>query len=154
MADAGDPVQRREEGVPAAALVVEDFLAGGGEAVEAAAARARLLDPAALDEAAALEAIERRVERGDMELQGASRPCVDQLGDLIAVAIALLEEGEDQGFGAALAQLAVGAGFWVRPRFGVWVLGSGFRAVLGSGRFVVRGFIVQRFAGSAEPKNQ
>ena len=108
-ADAGDAVQGREERAPAPALGVEDLLARGRQPVEAAPAHAGLLDPVALDQAAALEAVERRVQRRDVELQRAVGTAVDQLGDLVAVAVALLEQREDQGFGAALPQLAVGA---------------------------------------------
>src|SRR6185503_2043873 len=108
MADAGDPVQGGEERAPAAPLRVEHLLARGRQPVEAAPPHAGLLDPLALDEAAALEAVERRVEGRDVELQRAGRSAVDQLGDLVAMAVALFEQREDQGFGAALAQFAVG----------------------------------------------
>ena len=108
MADAGDAVERREERAPAAALRVEDLAAGGGQAVEAPAPHAGLFDPASLDQPAALEPIERRVERSDVEGNGALGSVANQLGDLVAVAVALLEQRQDQGFGAAFAQLAVG----------------------------------------------
>src|SRR5581483_1277566 len=108
MAEPRDAVQRRDEGAPAPALLRERFSALDGQAVEAAAARVGPLHPSPFDEAAALEAVERRVERRDMELQGAARSLVDQPGDLVAVAVALLEQRHDQRFGAAFPQLAVG----------------------------------------------
>src|SRR4029077_10487617 len=85
MADAGDAIQGREEGAPALALCVEDLLAGGGEPVEASPAHAGLFDPLALDEPAALEAIERGIERRDVELQRACGSRIDQLGDFVAM---------------------------------------------------------------------
>src|SRR6476660_9377243 len=84
MADAGDAIQGREERAPAPALRVEDLLPGRGEPVEAAPAHAGLFDPFALDEPAALEAVERRIERRDVEFQRTGRSGVDQLGDLVA----------------------------------------------------------------------
>jgi hypothetical protein len=47
-----------------------------------------------------------------MELQRAGRSFVNQLGDLVAVAVALFEQREDQDFGAAFAQLAVVGHMW------------------------------------------
>ena len=82
MTDAGDAVQRREEGAPAAALRVEDFAPRGGQAIKAAPAHAGLFHPAALDQAAALEPVERGVERSDVKGDGAVRAVADQLGDL------------------------------------------------------------------------
>src|ERR1051325_11170906 len=105
-------VEGGEEAVPAAALAGECFFTLRRETVEAAAALAALLDPAALDQAATLEPVEDRIERGDVELQRAAGSPIDQLGELVAVAVVLLEERHDQHFGAALAQLAVGRHRW------------------------------------------
>src|SRR6266850_613180 len=108
MANAGHTVQRGDERLPAPALRVERGLALGGQTVKAPAAYSGPLDPAALNQAAALQAIERRIQRRDVELERAVGAAVDQLGDFIAVAVALFEERQDQGLGAALTQLAVG----------------------------------------------
>src|SRR5207248_7111141 len=108
MAELRDPVERGEKHLPAAPLRLERAASVGGEAVEAAAARAGALHPAAVNQAAPLQAVERRVERGDMEGERAVRAALDQLGELVAVAVALLEQREDEGLGAALAQLGVG----------------------------------------------
>src|SRR5215208_1701735 len=62
-----DAVDASHELAPGAALHVEPLLALGGDPVVAAAALAGLLDPAAEDPAALLEAVEQRVERGDLE---------------------------------------------------------------------------------------
>src|SRR5919197_3251306 len=107
MFDPRDAVQRREERAPASPLRVECFLSLWGEAIETAAARVAPLDPASLNEPAALEPVQRRIQRRDMELQRTVRPVLDQLRDLVAVAVTLLEQREDDGFGASLAQLAV-----------------------------------------------
>ena len=90
MADARHAVQRGEERAPAAALRIERTLAVGGEAVKAAAPGSGFLDPAAVNEAAALEAVQRGVERRDVELEGAFGSVVDQARDLVAVAIPFL----------------------------------------------------------------
>src|SRR4051812_39242730 len=108
MANPGDAVQRRKEGAPAAALRAEDLAAGRGEPVEAPPPHAGLLDPAAEDQPTALQAVQRRVEGGDVKGDRPVRAIVNQPGDFVAVSIALFEQREDQGFGAAFAQLAVG----------------------------------------------
>src|SRR5262245_10697711 len=108
LAQPRDAVEGREEAVPAAALTEERLFTLRGETVETPTPLAALLDPAPLDQAAALEAVEDRVERGDVELQRAAGSAIDQLGQLVAVAVALLEQRHDQHLGAAFAQLAVG----------------------------------------------
>jgi len=67
VADPGDAIERDDEVLPHAALALEDAPAGGGEAVIAAAPLALAFDPAPVDEAVGLEAVERGVERSDME---------------------------------------------------------------------------------------
>src|SRR5437660_1496108 len=74
-------VQRVEERAPAPALGVEHFLARRRQTVETPPAAAAALHPLARDQAAAFEAVERRIERGHVERDGAVRPLVDQLGD-------------------------------------------------------------------------
>src|SRR6266496_2785941 len=100
-------VQRRKERAPTPSLRGQHLLSLGGQTVEALAALAALLDPSSLDEAAALEAIERGVERRDVELEGAVGSLVDQLGQFVTMAIALVEQRQDEDFGAAFAKLAV-----------------------------------------------
>jgi len=58
--------------------------------------------------AAALEPVQRRIQRGDVKGDRAAGPRVDEFGDLVAVAVALLQQGENQHFGAALPQSALG----------------------------------------------
>src|SRR6202008_4581975 len=68
MTDPRHAVERREQRVPAAALAVEHLLAFGGDAIEPPPPRAGALDPLAVNQSAALEAIEGRVERRDVKL--------------------------------------------------------------------------------------
>src|SRR4051812_2775963 len=99
-----DAVQRREEVVPDAALARERVPAGAGQLVVAPPALSLPLDPPAFDQAAILEAIERRIERGDVEVDGAVGALGNELADLVAVSAPLLEQREDQEFGAAALQ--------------------------------------------------
>src|SRR5206468_10067902 len=103
----GHTTQRGEERLPAAPLRVECLLPLRCETVEAAPADAGALDPPALNQAAALQAVEHGVERRHVELQRPVGAAVDQFGDFVAVAVALFEQREDEGLSAALAQLAI-----------------------------------------------
>src|SRR5262245_65678303 len=89
------------------ALGLEHLLAGGGQAIVAAAALPAFLDPAPLNPAARLEAIEQRVERGDAEFEDAARARFDQLAEVVAVPRLILDEREDQQLRAPFLQLAV-----------------------------------------------
>src|SRR5262245_110722 len=64
--------------------------------------------PPTFDPAAIFQSIEQRVERGGVEFQHAVRSLLDQFADFVAVAWADLQERENEQFGAALLQLAVG----------------------------------------------
>src|SRR5204863_7845830 len=99
--DLRDAVQRDEERVPHAALAGQCLATGAGELVIAAAALAGALDPAPFDPAAIFEAVERGVERRDVEADRPVRPLGDQLADVIAVPRPLFEQRQDQQFGAA-----------------------------------------------------
>src|SRR5262245_38742355 len=85
MIDSRDEAHRLDECLPGLALADEDAAALGGEAVEAAPPLAGLLDPAAAQPAALLEAVEQGVERCDVELEPPVRPRLDQLADLVAM---------------------------------------------------------------------
>src|SRR5262245_7469253 len=78
MIDSRDEAHRLDERFPGLALAGEDAPALGREAVEAAPPLAGLLDPAAAQPAALLEAVEQGVERRDVELQPPVRPRLDQ----------------------------------------------------------------------------
>ncbi len=64
-------------------------------------------DPAPLDQPLILEAVECRIQRRDVKADRALRSLVDQASDFIAVPRLLLEQREDQHFGASPLQLAL-----------------------------------------------
>src|SRR5262245_2817569 len=98
---------RLDEGVPGLALLRQRLLACRREAVEAATALPRLLDPRALDPAALLEAIEQGVERVQMEDQPPAGLRVDQLAELVAVPWPGFEHRQEQQLSRALLELTV-----------------------------------------------
>src|SRR6185369_12810042 len=98
-------LNRVHEFAPVVALRSQDLPALAGQSIETAAPLARLLDPLADDPAPFLETVEERVERGDLELQPAAGPLLDQLADLVAVAGPGLDERQDQQLRAAFLQL-------------------------------------------------
>ena len=102
---AGHLAERRDEPAPVFALFRQDRAAGLGDAVVAAPALAGLLDPASLDPAAVLEAVERGVERREREAEVAAGALFDQLRDLVAVVRFVLDHREDHDFGAAFLGL-------------------------------------------------
>src|SRR5262245_51030039 len=73
MLDSCNAIDRLREVLPDRSLAHERAAPARREAVVAAPALPRLLDPAAFDHALALEAIQCRVERGDVERDGAVR---------------------------------------------------------------------------------
>src|SRR5690349_6185137 len=103
--DAGDPVEGREEVLPGRAFARQDLAAFARDPVVAALALSGFLDPAAFDQAAVLEAIERRVERSDVIAEGAVGALADEPGDIVAVARLILDQRQDQEIGAAFLEL-------------------------------------------------
>src|SRR5690348_3986363 len=100
-------VDRVAELFPRAALPLEDGLAFGRQAIEAAPAVAGLLDPAAGDEAAVLEPAQHGIQRSDAKRQPAAGLGLDELADLVAMPGARAQQGQDQQLGAAFLQLVV-----------------------------------------------
>src|SRR5688500_1199761 len=98
---ARDLAEGGDESAPVVALFGEYAAAGVGNAVVAPPALSGLLDPAAFDPAAILEPVQRGVERGEGEAQAAAGPFGDQPGDLVAVVMLVLDDGEDDQLGAA-----------------------------------------------------
>src|SRR5262245_31924874 len=84
MVELQDAVNAGNELRPRPALLLEHLLALGGHAVVPPAALSGLLDPAPLDPAAVLEAIEQRIEGRDLEPHRPARPRLDQLRQLVA----------------------------------------------------------------------
>src|SRR5262245_18858495 len=105
--DSRDPTDRVRDLTAGVALRLQHLLAGWREPVVPAPALARLLDPAALDPAALLEAIQQRIERRDAELQHTARARFDQLAEVVAVARLILDERQDEQLRASLLQLAI-----------------------------------------------
>src|SRR6476660_3368411 len=99
--DPGELAERCDEAAPVGPLLVEHLAAGLGDPVVAAPAQAGFLDPAAADPAAIFHAVERRVERGQCEAQGATGSFLEQSRDLVAVMALALDDGQDHELGAA-----------------------------------------------------
>src|SRR5688572_2336898 len=95
------PIDRFREVLPDRSLAHERAAPAGGEAIVAAPALPRLFDPASFDHALALEAIERRVKRSDVKLDQRVGALFDLLADVVAMALALFEQRQDQELGAA-----------------------------------------------------
>src|ERR1051326_2275545 len=91
MVETGDASQRGDEDVPAGATFRELTPATGGEAVVAAPTLRRFFDPSSLNPAARLHPVEQGIERGRVKRKNAVRAPCDQLGDIVSVARALLE---------------------------------------------------------------
>src|SRR5260221_7778241 len=104
------PIQRHEERVPDAALAGEGLTASARELVVAPAALPRALHPAALDQAAVFQAIERGVERGDGEADRAGPPAGGQPADLLAVPLPPFRPREEQEPPPAAVELPVEGG--------------------------------------------
>src|SRR5690349_14576154 len=100
-----DAIQRREKVLPDVALAGERLAPAPRELVIAAPALAGALDPAPFDQAAVLEAVQRRIERCDVEGDRPARAGGDQLSDLVAVALPLFQQRQDQQLRAAALQL-------------------------------------------------
>src|ERR671924_659805 len=93
-----------DEGFPGLPLLGQYAASRGREPIEASSPLACLLDPAAFDPAAVLEAEQRGVERGKSERQLAARARLNQLANLISVAGTTLEQRQDEHLDAALFQ--------------------------------------------------
>jgi hypothetical protein len=95
---------RLHELAPARTLRGEDLLPRGREAVIAAAALVRLLDPPSLDPPALLKPVQQRVERCGVELQDALGARSNEPVEVVAVALFVFEQGEDEQLGGAADQ--------------------------------------------------
>src|SRR5262249_19348982 len=103
----GDAVDGIDELAPGVALRGEDVGAGRRQPVEAPAALPGLLDPAALDPPALLQAVQEGIEGCNAERNRAAGAGLDELAQLVTVARLGLEEREDEELGAPLFELAV-----------------------------------------------
>src|SRR5437867_9227316 len=94
-----------DERLPRLALLHQDAPSFWHEPVETSPPLAWLLDPAALDPAAVLEAEQCGVERGEGEGQLPARARLNQFPDLVAMAGTGLEQRQDEHLAAALLEL-------------------------------------------------
>src|SRR4051794_33521088 len=108
MFDSRNAADGGHEFFPALLLRVEHLATLGRQAVVATAALFGFLDPFALDPALGFEAVQQRVERSDVEAEGAAGADLDQFRDVIAVARLGFQEGEDQELATALFPLGIG----------------------------------------------
>src|SRR5687767_13701394 len=95
MLDPRHAIDRLREVLPDRSLPLEHAAAAWRQAVIAPPPLTGLLHPAAFDHALRFEAIQRRIERGDVKGDRAVGAPVDQHADFLAVALALLEQRED-----------------------------------------------------------
>src|SRR4029453_18998278 len=102
--DSRDAIESQKERLPDVTLALQDLAAASSQPVVAAATLPRLLDPASFNQSPVLESIQRWIQRGDVEADRAARAIGDELSDLVAVALPLLQERENQHFGAAALQ--------------------------------------------------
>src|SRR5262245_66570041 len=107
MFHSGDAAERQDEFAPGVALRGQDVGADRRQPVIAAPPLPGFLDPAPEDPAALLEAIEQWIEGGDTEFQDAARSRLDELAEVVAVTGLILEQRQNQEFGAALLELAI-----------------------------------------------
>src|SRR3989442_15476903 len=96
MAKSGDTVQRQEDRVTGGMLFRERASARPREAVITAPPLPSTFDPASFDQALLFEAIERRIQRGGVKRDGAVRSLFDQLADLVAMALAFIQQRQDK----------------------------------------------------------
>src|SRR5688500_9145352 len=106
MFDLRDRGDRADELLPRLFVLLEHAAAFGREVVEAPPPLAGLLDPAPLEPAALLEAIEQRVQRRDVELDLAAGAQLYELADLVAVTRARLDDRQHDELGGAFLQFA------------------------------------------------
>src|SRR4029077_4505465 len=92
------PVHCSYKFLPFLALLGECELPGGREPIVAAASLIRPLHPASLDPATSVEAGQKGIKRGDMEVQGSARAGVDELADVVSVPRLGFQQRQNQEF--------------------------------------------------------
>src|SRR5258708_33089287 len=95
MVEPREAVERLDKLAPRAALVGESAPARARQAIEPFPPLTGLFDPLAFYQALALQAVQHRVQRGDVKLQLAVRSGFDQLRQFVAVARAFFEKREN-----------------------------------------------------------
>jgi hypothetical protein len=108
MFDSRNAADGGHEVFPALLLRMEYLAPLGGQAVIPAAPLVGFFHPLSLDPTLGFEAMEQRIERGDMEGEGAAGADLDQLRDVIAMTGPGFEKRENQKFGAAFFPFGIG----------------------------------------------
>src|SRR4030095_6877825 len=102
---AGHPAQGLDEPNPGRSLTREGLSSVTRQTVIAPAALAGALNPAAFDQTAILEPVERWIEGRGIERDGAAGSDVGQPRDFVPVPVALIEQRQNQKFRAAPFEL-------------------------------------------------
>src|SRR4030095_10769269 len=107
MLDSRDAIDRLGKVLPNRSLAHERAAAARCEPIVTAPPLSGLFDPPAFDQPLALEAIKRRIERGDVKLDERLGSHFDLLADVVAVALPFFKQRQNQQFGAATLHLAL-----------------------------------------------
>src|SRR5262249_47027426 len=104
-----DAAHRSDEALPGGSLIGEHSAALRRQPIEPSPAFAGAFDPPTLNPAAPFQAIQQRVQRGDLEANSALGSLFDELAELIAVPGPVLDQREDEQLGASLLQFTIEA---------------------------------------------
>src|SRR5688572_31302573 len=104
MTDLGDLIECVDELAPHAPARAEHLAAARGQAIEAAPPLAGLFEPAPGHPALFLQLVQKGIERRRLEAQLAVRARLDDLRQLIPVAIRPVEDRQHQELGAAFLE--------------------------------------------------
>jgi hypothetical protein len=108
-----DLVDGAGEVLPSATLACECRSPFGGQTIVSAATLSGLFYPPPDDQGLRLQPAKDWVQGPDPELKTASRTCLDELSQLVAVSGTCLKQGHDQKFGAALLEFAAKHRGWI-----------------------------------------
>src|SRR5690606_15224669 len=101
-----DPADRLGELEPAATLRFQLLLPGWRDAIVAATSGPSLLHPPARDQLPLLQPVQQRRQRCRVDPDLSLRARLDQLAQLIAVVVAVLQQGENEEWSRALLEVA------------------------------------------------
>jgi hypothetical protein len=108
MTQACDARQRDDERIPPRSPLSERPASGRRDAVVPPPPLAGFLDPPSANQVPAFHPIEHRIERRGVKRQHTAGPDFDQLGDLVAVTGAVLEQRQDEHLRAAFLEGRIG----------------------------------------------
>src|SRR5688572_23220478 len=107
MIGSDDLIHGRDIGVPCFPFVLQMRAALRSQMIVAASRTARAFDPASFYQTFFFEPAEHRIQRSDPEMQFAAGPLFDELSDFITVAVAILEQRQNEKLRTAFLELAV-----------------------------------------------